>query len=183
MFPIQDTISVAAKANFEANLALYASLTSKALESVEKLINLNFAAAKASMEESSTATRQMLAAKDPQEFLALVSAQAKPNLEKAVAYSTHLANIASSAQAEFTKATEAQIAETSRKVGELVEEAAKKAPAGSENMMAMVQSALGNANSGYEQFTKTTKQAVEAMESNMNAAVSQFAPVSGQTKA
>jgi phasin family protein len=162
MFPIQDQISAAAKANLEANVALYADLTSKTLENFEKLIHLNFTAAKASMEESSAATRQILGAKDPQEFLSLVSAQAKPNFDKAIAYGSHFANIATNAQAEFTKATEAQIAQVSRKVSELVEEATKSAPAGSESMVAMVKSALGNASTGYEQFIKTSKQAAEA---------------------
>lgn len=170
MFPIQDQISAATKANLEANLALYADLTAKTLESFEKLINLNFTAVKTSMDESSATTRQILGAKDPQEFLSLVSAQAKPNLDKAIAYGSHFANIASSTQAEFSKATEAQIAQVSRKVSELVEEAAKSAPAGSENMVAMVKSAFGNATNGYEQFLKTSKQAADAFGANLNAA-------------
>lgn len=167
MFPIQDQISVATKSNFEANLALYTSLTNKALESVEKLINLNITAVRASMEESSATTRQILAAKDPQEVISLLTAQTKPNYEKAIAYGSHLANIASSTQAEFTKAAETQIAQVSRKVTELIEEAARNAPAGSEGMVAVVKTAMGNASNGYEQFTKTAKQAVEALEANL----------------
>jgi len=168
MFPIQDQISVTAKANLEANLALYTSLSNKTMESIEKLFSLNLSAVKATMEESSAATRQILAAKDPQEVLSLIAAQTKPNYEKAIAYGGHLANIASSAQAEFTKAAEAQIAQVSRKVSELIEEASRNAPAGSEGMVAVVKTALGNASNGYEQFTKTAKQAVEALEANLN---------------
>ena len=180
MFPIQDQISVATKANLEANFALYSTLTNKTLESIEKLVNLNLAAVKASMEESSAAARQLLAAKDPNEFFTLVSSQTKPNLEKAIAYGSHLANIASSTQAEYTKAAEQQIAEVTRKVNELVEDATSKAPAGYENVTAMIKATLGNANTGYEQLTKTTKQAVEAFEANVNAAVGQFAQAAGQ---
>lgn len=183
MFPIQDQISVAAKASLEANLALYASLTSKALQSIEQLITLNLTAAKASMEESSAATRQILAAKDPQEFMSLVSAQAKPNLEKALAYGTHFAGIASSAQAEYSKATESQMAEISRKVNELMEEAASKAPAGSDSLIAIMKSAIGNANSSYEQLSRTGKQAVEALEANLSAAVSQLSQAAGRKPA
>jgi hypothetical protein len=51
----------------------------------------------------------------------------------------------------------------------------KNAPAGSENVIALVKSTLGNATAGYEQFTKSAKQAGEAIETNLNAAVSQFA--------
>lgn len=132
MFPIQDQISVATKNSLESNLALFTSLTNKTLESVEQLINLNITAVKASMEESSAAARQMLAAKDPQEFMSVLSAQAQPNMEKALAYGSHVANIAGSARAEFSKAAEAQIAAVAGKLNELVEEVTRKAPAGSE---------------------------------------------------
>lgn len=174
MFPIQDQISVATKANLEANFALYSSLTNKTIESVEKLINLNIAAARSSVEESQAATRQMLAAKDPQEFFSLIAAQTKPNFEKAVAYGSHLTSIANSAQAEFTKAAESQFAQFNRKVTELVEEAAQKAP-GTDGVMAILKSAMGNATNTYEQFTKTAKQATEAVNASMNGAVTQFA--------
>lgn len=180
MFPIQDQMSVATKSSLEANLALYTSLTNKTLESVEKLINLNMTAVRASMEESTAAAKQMLAVKDPQEFMSLVTAQSKPNLEKALSYGSHLASIASSAQAEFTKAAEAQIAAVTSKVNELVEEVARKAPAGSESLIAIMKSTLGNASNGYEQLTRTTKQAAEALEANLNSAVVQFTQATSQ---
>ncbi|WP_136418724.1 MULTISPECIES: TIGR01841 family phasin [Oxalobacteraceae] len=182
MFPIQDQISVATKANLEANLALYTSLTNKALESVEKLVNLNIATVRMSMEETSAATRQMLTAKDPQEFLSILSSQAAPKFEKAVAYGNHFASITGAAQAEFTKAAEAQVAQISRKMSELVEEAAKKAPVGSENLVTIVKTAIGTASNGYEQLTKTAKQAVEVMESNMTTAVNSLSQVAAVTK-
>ena len=50
----------------------------------------------------------------------------------------------------------------------------KNAPAGTENAVALFKSALGSANAGYEQFTRTAKQATDAIEANVNAAVSQF---------
>ena len=173
MFPIQDQISVATKANIEANLALYTALTGKTLESVEKLFTLNITAARASMEESQAATRQILAAKDPQEFFSLVAAQAKPNIEKVVAYGGHLTNIANSTQAEFTKAAESQFAQFSSKMTEMVEEAAQRSPGG-EGVMAILKNAMGNAASTYQQFTRTAKQAVDAANAtvaNINGAV------------
>lgn len=175
MFAIPEQFSAASKANFEAQLALITALTNKAFEGVEKIVDLNLNVAKASLEESNAAAKQFLTAKDPQEWMSVAAAQAQPNAEKALAYGRHLAGIASGVQAEFTKAAEAQIAETSRKVLDLVEEVSKNAPAGSENAVAMIKTAIGNANAGYEQLTKTTKQAVETMEANLNTAVTQFA--------
>ncbi len=174
MFTFQDQFSSATKANFEAQLALISMLTGKAFESVEKLVELNLTAAKSSLEESAVNVRQLMAAKDPQEFAALTTSQAKPNAEKALAYGRHIADIAAATQAEFTRAAEAQIAETSRKVTALVDDVSKNAPAGSENMISMMKSVISNANAGYEQLTKTTKQAVQTMEANVTAATAQF---------
>jgi phasin family protein len=175
MFAIPEQFSAASKASFEAQLSLLTALTNKTFEGVEKIVDLNLNIAKASLEESNAAAKQFLSVKDAQEWLTLAAAQAQPNAEKALAYGRHLASIASGVQAEFTKAAEAQIAETSRKVLELVEEVSKNAPAGSENAVALLKTAIGNANAGYEQLTKTTKQAVETLEANLNTAVSQFA--------
>ena len=174
MFSIPEQFSNATKANFEAQFAIFSALTNKAFEGVEKFVDLNLTAAKASLEESSITTKQLLSAKDPQEFFSLASAQAQPTAEKTIAYGRHLANIAQSTSAEFSKAAETQIAETNRKVISLVEEVSKNAPAGSENAVAMLKSAIANSNAGYEQFTKTAKQAAESIESNLSSAVNQF---------
>ena len=174
MFSIPEQFSSATKANFEAQFAMFTALTGKAFAGVEKLVELNLTAAKASLEESTATTKQLLSAKDPQEFFSLTAAQAQPAAEKVIAYGRNVAAITSGTQAEFSKAAEEQIAETNKKVIALVEEVSKNAPAGSENAVAMLKSAIGNASAGYEQFTKTTKQAVEAIETNVASAVSQF---------
>ena len=174
MFAIPEQFSNATKANFESQFAIFSSLTAKAFEGMEKLVVLNLTAAKASLEESSVAARQLLSAKDPQEFFSLSAAQAQPTAEKAMSYSRQVAAIAAGTQAEFTKAAEQQIAETNRKVISLVDEVTKNAPAGSENVVAAFKASIGNANAGYEQLTKTAKQAAQAVETNVNAAVTQF---------
>ncbi|MYM38515.1 phasin family protein [Duganella qianjiadongensis] len=183
MFSIPEQFSNATKANFESQFAIFSTLTNKAFEGVEKFVDLNLNAAKASLEESSATAKQLLAAKDPQEFFSLATAQAQPAAEKTLAYGRHLASIASTTGAEFSKAAETQIAETNRKVISLVDEVSKNAPAGTENAVAAFKSAIGNANAGYEQFAKTAKQAVESLESNLNQAVSQFTAAASKATA
>lgn len=173
---VPEQFSAATKANFESQLAMLNALTTKAFESVEKVIELNVNATRASLEESSEAARKLLAAKDAQEFFSLSAAQTQPNAEKALAYGRHLAGIASSTQAEFAKAAETQVAEATRKVSALVDEVTKNAPAGSENAIAMFKAMLGNASAGYEQLTRSTKQAIDTIEANLVSATSQFVP-------
>ncbi len=174
MFTLPEQFSAATKANIDAQLAMFSAFTTKAIESVEKVIELNLNAAKSTFEESNAAVKQLSLAKDPQEFFSLTAAHAQPSADKAVAYARHLATITAGVQAELTKTTEAHVADTNRKVVAFVEEISKNAPAGSENAIAMLKSAIGNANAGYDQFNKTTKQAVETLEANLNTAVNQI---------
>jgi phasin family protein len=174
MFTIPEQFSTATKSNIEAQLALMTNLTNTAFAGVEKFVGFNLTVAKAQLEESTVTGKQLLAAKDAQEFFALTAQQAQPNADKAIAYTRQIASIATSTQAEFTKAAEAQVSEASRKVLSLVDEVTKNAPAGSETAVAMFKSGLGNASAAYEQLTKTTKQAVETIEANLQAATSQF---------
>lgn len=174
MFAFPEQFSNATKANLESQFAMLSALTSKTFEGMEKLVDLNINTAKAAIEDSSATARQLLAAKDPQEFFSVGALQAQPNAEKALSYGRQLASIAADTGAEFSRAAEGQFAEVNRKVISLVDEVTKNAPAGSETYVSALKTAISNANAGYEQFSKTTKQAVEAIESNLNAAVSQF---------
>ncbi|WP_151637163.1 TIGR01841 family phasin [Noviherbaspirillum aerium] len=184
MFAIPEQFSTASKASVEAQLAVLSALTSKTVEGLEKVVDLNLTTFKSSIEASNAAVKQLLTVKDPQEWLTLATAQSQPNTEKALAYGRQLASIASDVQAEFSKAAEAQIAENSRKLLNLIDEVTKNAPAGSENAIALFKSAVGNASAGYEQFNKTAKQAADTIETNLNQAVTQLTqPAAAAAKA
>jgi hypothetical protein len=100
-----------------------------------------------------------------------------------MAYGRSLMSIASGLQTEFAKATEAQISEHGRKLSGFVEEISKSAPAGSENAVAFLKHAIANANAGYEQFSRTTKQAVEAIEANVSNVAAQMSQAAGKVGA
>ena len=147
------------------------------------MAELNLTAIKTSVEESKSNAQQLLAAKTSQEFLELCSSQVKPSAEKVLGYSRHVASIASSAHAELARIAEEQIADTGRKVTSLVDDISKNAPAGSENMVSIMKSAISNANAGYEQVNKSTKQAVQTIEANMASASEQFTQVAENAQA
>ncbi|OGB27557.1 MAG: Phasin (PHA-granule associated protein) [Burkholderiales bacterium RIFCSPLOWO2_02_FULL_57_36] len=174
MFSTQEQFSAAAKSAFETQAATMNALTTQAFESFSRLVNLNVAAAKASLEESAATAQQLLSAKDVQEFFTLTSAQSQPKAEKLLAYGQNLVGIASASQAEFAKAAEAQIAEITSKVSSLIDEISKNAPAGSENAVALLKNAVDTANASYGQLRKSTKQATEAFEENITKATKQF---------
>ena len=58
-------------ASHKANLETLFGLTAKALEGVEKMVELNLSVAKAALDESAHKTQAVLSVKDAQELLAM----------------------------------------------------------------------------------------------------------------
>ncbi|HEY0844011.1 MAG TPA: phasin family protein [Noviherbaspirillum sp.] len=174
-FPANEKMSSLIRANVDAQLSAATSLTGTAVESLQRLVELNLNAARASLEDSTTVTKQLMAAKDAQEFMSLTVAQAQPTLAKALSYSRHLADIATAAQDSLARATAEQIAETNNRLHDIVDDAAKSAPAGSNNVIEMMRMAMNTASANYQRMNRTAQQAAEQAQANMTNAVNQFA--------
>ncbi|WP_345810936.1 phasin family protein [Paraburkholderia sp. PREW-6R] len=174
-----EQFAAAQKANFDTLF----SLTTKAFEGVEKLVELNLQVVKSTLAESQENAQRALSVKDAQELLALQASLAQPVAEKALSYGRHVYEIVSATQGEFTRVAEAQFEEQNRKVQSLVENVARNAPAGSETAVAVMKSAITAANTTYETVHKATKQAVEIAESNFNAAATAASKAASQAAA
>ena len=111
----------------------------------------------------------MLSVKDAQELLALQASLFQPLAEKTAAYSRHLYDIAAATNAEVVKAAEAQVADAQKKFLGLVDSASKNAPAGTENAVALVRSAVAAANNAFESVQKAAKQAADVADANFQA--------------
>ena len=153
----------------KANVQTLFGLTHKAFEGVEKLVELNVTASKAALSEAADAAHSMLTVKDAQELLALQAGLFQPLADKSAAYSRHLYEIASGTSTEFTKAFESQAADVQKGFHNLVDSAAKNAPAGSETAVAVMKSAVAAANNAFESVQKAVKQASDVAEANFNA--------------
>jgi hypothetical protein len=70
---------------------------------------------------------------------------------------------------EFNKAAETQLADFQKNFLGAVDNAVKNAPAGTENVVTLVKSAITAANNAYESVNKAAKQAAEIAEANFNA--------------
>src|SRR3990167_8961214 len=109
----------------------------------ERLSALNFNTTKSAFEDGVNQAKALLSVKDAQELVSLSAASAQPALEKAIAYSRNVYEVATQTQAE---------------------------PAGSDVAVAAVKSAMAAANSAYDSFTKVVKQATDMAEANVTAA-------------
>lgn len=153
----------------KANIETLFGLTGKAFEGVEKMVELNLSAAKSALADASNHTQSFLSVKDPQELLALQSGLLQPLAEKTMAYNRHLYDIATGVTNALSKNMESQAAETQKKFMDVVDNAAKNAPAGTEAAVAMMKSGVAAANNALESVQKAVKQATEAAEANYNA--------------
>jgi len=138
----------------------------------ERLSALYFNATKAAFEEGVGHAKALLNAKDPQEYLNLNAAATQPTMEKAIAYSRSVYEVAAQTNGELAKFLEAQAVEFNKNLVGLLDKVSKNAPAGSDVAVAAVKSALAAANTAYESFNKVAKQATEIAEANFAAATS-----------
>jgi phasin family protein len=167
----------------KTNVDAIQAFGSAVFQATEKLAHLNLNASRSLLEDSAAAAHSMLAAKDPQDAVAIAGTLAQPGAEKAAAYSRSAYGIASTASAELGRIFEAQIAEANRKLGELIDLTAKSAPAGSEPAISMLKNSISAANVAFDAITKAARQASETAETNIAAAVAVATDaVKGKTK-
>ena len=146
------------------------AVANTALASAERIAALNLGAARAALDDTSSAAKAAMAVKSPTEAVALQTSALKPAVEKAVDYSRSLYEISSESQKQLAKMVEAQFADFQKNVSSMVAQATKSAPAGSETIMAAMQSAVAAANSAFANMTAMTKQLTETAQANMAAA-------------
>lgn len=137
-----------------------------AFAGAEKLTELHVQLAKTALTEAAETTSALLSVKDAQEFIALQTGLLQPMGEKLSAYGRHVSDISLSTGAELGKLAETQFGDVKGKFDGLVENMAKNAPAGTENVVALAKSGIAAANNAFESVQKAAKQAAEVAESN-----------------
>ncbi len=168
-------LATAARTQLDAQLQLAASIAGSLIDGMEKFAGLNLQATKASIDASINSAQSLLAASDAQQFLGLASQQAQPQADIALTYGRHLSSIASDTHRSLSNAAEAQINASSRQLVSLLDDATRLTPGGSPALVSMVKSAIDNISSGYVQLNKSAKVAMDAIESNMQAASTRIA--------
>jgi phasin family protein len=111
MSTLPEQFAAARTSQVEAQINFFQNYASSAVASTEKLFALNLSTTRASMEKSSAAVRQLLAAQDPRDLLALTT-QTQAHFESMLAYGRQLFSIASDSQATLLTQAAPQAAET-----------------------------------------------------------------------
>ena len=143
----------------QANLAAANDVSKTFMSGFERLVELNMAASKAAFSESFSGLETLMSVKTPQDLMAVQASMGQPVYEKSVAYSRHLADIATTTGAQLAKTAEGKVAEAQKAFTAVLETSLKNA--------------IEAGNTALENAQKAAKQAAQVAENNFKAATSQ----------
>lgn len=166
MTKVTDQVAAFNRSQLEAAL----KVAEAAAEHMEKLAEVQFKAAKGAYADGVKALRHLASLKDVNELTSVTAEIAQPAWEKASSYATSVYNVVASAQAQFARTLEQQVAELNKNMVGTLDEAMKSAPAGSETALAAVKASLDSTNAVYETMVKAAKQMASIAEANIAAA-------------
>lgn len=157
----------------KANLEVAMRFAAIAIESTERMINLQMKAARSAVAESAEAAKSIAGIKDLHQFASLQDDIAQPAMQKATAYAKSVYDVAATTQAEFGKIVDQQVAEYNKQVVAILDRMVKTAPAGSELGIAAIKSGIAAINSAYDNVSKASKQFAEVTQSNIETVAKQ----------
>jgi phasin family protein len=160
-------------ANQKANAQALFDLSEKVFAGVEKLVELNLQAAKASLQENQHHVEALLAVKDAQGLVALQASFTQPLADKAASYSRHVYDIAKETGEAIKAAADAQGSEAQKQFSTVLNSSFKNAPAGTEQATEFIKSTISSMNAAFETVQKSLKQVHDLTEANVSAVTKQ----------
>jgi phasin family protein len=157
MTNVQTQIAELNQSAFQA----FVSLANLSVENAERFIYMTLESAKSTIEESAEQAKALAEVKDVQELAALRAKAAEASLEKALAYSRGLYELANETQAKVVEMVEEQFNMFNQNVVAVVENVARSAPVGAEAAVAAFKSSFATTAAGVDSFKRAAKQAAE----------------------
>jgi phasin family protein len=154
----------------KAGFAGAMKLANLSLENAEKIAKLSISHAREALEDGMKSAEAVASVKDFQDVVALRSKIAESSVQKAVAYSRDLYDVAAKTQSELAALVEATLAQYNKGMALWVENATKGAPAGSDVAVTALKSTVAATSAALDQFTKATKQVVTFADASLRAA-------------
>jgi phasin family protein len=168
-----DQLATAQKANLDALFGV----AHVAFEAFQKLTQLQIQAAKSALADSQT----LLAAADPQAWLAQQASRNVVLAERAQAYYRGLYEVSAGANRGFATIAGAQYEAHNRRMQALFADVAKQAPAGSEAAVVALKKLLDSSSAFYDSVNKSVRQAATLAEGSMEAVLAHTPKTTGAT--
>lgn len=167
------------RSSIDASLAI----AKIAMESAEQLARLQMDAVRKVISQGVAQTQALAGAKDTQDFAATRLASLENGLEQVAAYSRTVYEVSTQAQGEIGKVLENRYSEFNRGLSELVDEAAKSAPAGSEPAVAMIKQSMAASNQVIDALAQVVKQVSQTADANVKSAAGAAAKTPAKKRA
>jgi phasin family protein len=142
------------------------------LDSAERAITVQLEYAKGSLEQATLNARAVSQAKDVNELVSLRARIAENALENVMGYSRSLYDVASEAQAEYSRLAEERMSSFQQAVTAGVDQAAKAAPGGSDVTVAAIKSQLAATTAAFDTFTKAARNFASFADASVKSAAS-----------
>ena len=128
MFPnsIPSSLSPALKSHLEAQCNFATELSRKLFDTAQQLSELHLRLAQDLLQEWSSASQQLLCARDTGEFISLAATRLQPGSRQLQQYQQQLGNLVASANAEMNRAAESHLPEASRTAVAFADEVVRK---------------------------------------------------------
>lgn len=157
MFPFttsfnRTSVGPAAKSHMEAHLSFFNAMSKSLFRSAQQFTDLNMQLAQTMLEESTTASHEMIIADQPAEVFNAAASHAQPTAGKMRAYQQHVSRLAADIQVDLAKVAEEHVSETSRTAKALADEVARMASEETEKSMRNQQEAMKKFADPFEQF-------------------------------
>jgi phasin family protein len=127
MYPFPQTVTPAIRTHLDAQTAFINDISKAMFRSFQQMCDLNIQLVQTMLEESTTASHQMLAADRQTEMISAAASRAQPITDKLRAYHQHISRLAADAQVDMTRVVEQHVQNTSRTARTLADEVARTA--------------------------------------------------------
>ena len=146
-------LSQMAAASFETA----ARLTRISMDSAERTIAIQIEYAKGAVKQATLTAQAYAQVKDVNQLVGLRARIAENALENLMGYSRSLYDVASDAQAEYSRLAEERMARFQKAVTETVDQVARSAPGGGDVASAAIKSQMVATTAAFDSFTKAAR--------------------------
>ena len=150
------------------------------IASAEQLLRLNLDTARATLDQASQATRDLMSVSDPQQFLIVRTKLAQDNMQHAAAYAQSVYALVSQTQRDLSRLFEEQLGRVSKDMAAGAESLGKSIP-GADMQSAALKSTLAATSAMMESLNQATRQFAELSEATMKAATAQMVKGTGKS--
>jgi phasin family protein len=127
MYPYSQAVTPAVRTHLEAQTSFLNDVSKSLFRSFQQITELNIQLAQTMLEETTTASQQLITSERQTDAIGAAASRAQPAADKLRAYQQHISRLAADAQVDLTRVTEEHVQKTSQTARALADEVARVA--------------------------------------------------------